>query len=156
MAVDLHSIYEQGFDVKKLGPSQKKEFSRNRLTTFSPALAIILHFITLGIFTWIYYGIQHGRLPRVHPGDFGAGKAIGFSFIPFFNIYWMFIFWLRLVDRVNFQAKLRNKQPRIEKGLMLATLIVGLIPYVGAFSFLILYPVCIGIIQSAINELARS
>ncbi|MBD3259489.1 hypothetical protein GF371_02545 [Candidatus Woesearchaeota archaeon] len=156
MAVDLYRIYEEGFDVRKLSASQKKGFKSHGLKQFSPAAAIILHFITFGIFTWIYYGLQHGRLPKAHPKDFGSAAAILLMLVPFFNLYWIFMFWLKLADRVNFQLKLRNKHPSVERGLVLAACIVGIIPYVNIFSWLILYPVCIGIIQSAINDIARS
>ncbi|MDD5591620.1 MAG: hypothetical protein PHY18_06845, partial [Dehalococcoidales bacterium] len=59
--------------------------------------------------------------------DFGAGRAIGFWFIPGFNLYWVFRFCLRLVDRVNFQLRLRGLKTTIGRGFVLATVIIGVI-----------------------------
>ena len=148
-------IYDPAFELGKLSNEQRKEFSQHQfVSTFSTALVIVLHFVTIGIFTLIYFGLKHSNLPLIKQDDFGAGKAIGFMFIPFFNIYWQFRFWLRLVDRVNFQFRLKGHQPPISKGLMLATVIVGLIPYVG-FASIVMYPICIGQIQIATNRLAQ-
>ena len=109
----------------------------------------------MGIFTTIFCGLKHSQFPLIKPDDFGAGKAIGFMFIPFFNIYWMFVFWLRLTDRINFQFKIRNQIAPVSRGLVLAALIVMFVPYLGMLvSGLILMPIAIGQIQSSCNTLA--
>ncbi|MBW2987365.1 hypothetical protein KY336_02330 [Candidatus Woesearchaeota archaeon] len=155
MAADLHELYHQDFKIKKLSAKQKSKFKKHSLKYFPAAVSIILHIITMGIFTIIFYGVQHGKFPKAHPKDFGTGKAIGFMFIPFFNYYWLFMFWLRMADRINFQFKLRNKTPRVEKGLVIATCVIQFIPYVGLLSYFVLFPIMIGFVQGGINELAR-
>jgi hypothetical protein len=148
-------IYNSTFDLSTLSNEQRSEFRQHQFTsTFPTAVVILLHFVTVGIFTLVYFGLKHSKLPMIKHNDFKAGKAIGFMFIPFFNLYWQFRFWLRLVDRVNLQLRLRGSPPTISKDLMLATIIVGLIPFVN-FAAVVMYPICIGQIQIACNKLAE-
>jgi len=93
------------------------------------------------------------KLPPAKEGDFRAGKGIGFMFIPFFNLYWLFRFVLSLTDRLNFQFRLRGQKPPISRGLALASCIVYVIPYVDAISWLLLMPIVAGQMQAATNRL---
>jgi len=146
-------VYDLGYELGDLSDEQRQEFAQHKMASaFSVAAAIVLHFVTFGLFTLIYYGFKHSELPVIKHDDFGAGRAIGFSFIPFFNLYWQFVFWLRLVDRLNFQLRLRGLEPSISKGLMLVTLILGLVPVVN-LACLVMFPICIGQIQMACNNL---
>ena len=146
-------VYDPGYDLAGLRDEQRQEYAQHKITSaFSVAAAIVLHFFTFGLFTLIYYGFKHSELPMIKHDDFGAGRAIGFYFIPFFNLYWQFVFWLRLVERLNFQLRLRGLEPSISKGLMLATLILGLVPVVN-LACLVTFPICIGQIQMACNSM---
>jgi len=128
--------------------------AQHRLTRFEPAVVIILHFVTFGLFTFIWFGLKHGQLPVVAQDDPSAGKAIGFMFIPFFNLYWLFVYWMRLCDRINFQLALRGLPPKAPKGLAQGTCICTLIPYAGGLlNYFILMPILAGTLQSAINML---
>lgn len=152
----LQDIYHEEFDLSILTQTEEKEFKEHRIKKTFPAwLCVFLHFITLGIFPFFYFGIKHGQLPKIKDDDPSAGKAIGFMFIPFFNLYWRFIFWLRLVDRLNFQHRLRSKRIIINRDLMLASLIIGLIPYVGLIAFLFIEPFIFYKAQIAINALVN-
>jgi hypothetical protein len=152
----IGDIYDPAFDLSSLSDEQRSEFGQHQFTsTFPTAAVIVLSFLTLGLFVLIYFGLKHSELPMIKHDDFKAGKAIGFMFIPFFNLYWQFRFWLRLVDRVNLQLRLRGLPPTISKGLMLATIIISLIPCVD-FAAIIMYPICIGEIQIACNKLAET
>jgi len=138
-----------------LTPEQRQQYMQNRLTSFPTWAVVVLHFLTIGIFTTIYQGLKFDKLPPVKHDDFGAGKAIGFLFIPFFNLYWIFRFWLSLTDRINFQFRLRGQQPAVSRGIILANCIVGLIPYLGwVVAALILSPIAVAQLQSATNRLA--
>ncbi len=153
----IGDVYKPHFELISLSDEQRRAFARHEFTlTFSIDAVIGMHFITLGLFTLIYFGLKHSQLPIIRHDDFGARRAIGFMFIPFFNLYWQFRFWLRLVDRVNFQSRLAGLRPTISRGLMLATIIVGLIPAVNAAALLVMYPICIVQIQRACNELAEA
>jgi len=147
------AIYDPRFDLSDLAPEQKDAFMQHRIDyAFSVDALLLLHFVTLGLFSLIYFGLMHSRLPMIKYDDFRAKRAIGFSFIPFFNLYWIFRFWLRLVDRLGLQTRFRGFRLAIPESLMRATIIVSLIP-VAWFAALIMYPVCIAQIQSSCNEL---
>src|SRR5438874_12371470 len=68
-------------------------------TSFPVVAVILLHYVTCGIFPLIWLNLMHGKLPRVRADDPSAGKAIGFCFIPFFNLYWIFFTYRRLCLR---------------------------------------------------------
>jgi len=175
-------IYQSTFDLNSLTDEQRREYSQHQFTgTFSAGLTIFLHLITAGIFTIIYFGLKHSKLPKIRHDDFGAGRAIGFMFIPGFNAYWVFRFCLRLVDRVNFQLRLRGLQPTIGRGFLLATVIISLVLFPVAFLVpmfsqivpavivrytiypvivgytipVVMYTICVGKGQIATNRLAE-
>src|SRR5947209_950428 len=105
--VDLNQVFT---------PEQREQYKQNSLSSFSTAGAVILSLITFGLFSTIYYQLKHDQLPKVKPDDPSAGKAIGFMFIPLFNIYWQFVAWPGLIDRINFQFRLRGKPSPISRG----------------------------------------
>lgn len=60
---------------------------------------------------------------------FSPGEAVGYLFIPFYNLYWMFVMPPALcdaIDRVNHESGSPARAPR---GLALAAAIVQLVPY---------------------------
>jgi len=87
--------------------------------------AVVLGFILL--YRW-WDAIQDGN-PQTTPG-----KAVGFSFIPFFNIYWAYVAFVGLSKDINVYCKERGIPAEVNEGLALAYYIVMLttcIPYVG-------------------------
>src|SRR5262245_5726344 len=150
----MYNIYDETRDPGRLlTPQQLEELKVNTLSDFPVWLVVVLHFLTLGLFTLIYHGLKFNRLPRAKHDDFGTGKAIGFMFIPFFNLYWVFRYVLNLTDRLNFQLRLRGEPPRVNRGLALASCIVYVIPYVGVISWLILMPIVSGQWQATANRI---
>ena len=127
------------------------------LSYFSVGLVVLLHFVTLGIFPMIWFGMMHDKMPKLRPDDPSAGKAIGFMFIPFFNIFWVFFSYLRLCDRVAEQRRLHGLPEQSLRGLALAACIIGVLPYinflVGSF---ILWPIFFGKLQASVNELVAA
>ncbi|MFT6184326.1 MAG: hypothetical protein ACJAYM_001851 [Flavobacteriales bacterium] len=149
-------VYDELFDINRLTDDEKKRFSKTRFTDeMSVGVCILLHFITCGIFTIIYCGLKYDNLPKVKSDDFGAGQAIGFLFIPFFNIYWQFIFWRTLAARINFQFRLRGQEGPISMELATAFCIMTLIPFVNLLNFFIIAPILLSQVQTASIELAR-
>ena len=126
----------------------------HQFSTFPVAVVILLHYVTLGIFTMIYLNLLHGKMPQIRHDDPSAGKAIGFLFIPFFNIYWVFFTYCRLCDRINEQRRSNGLPDSVPKGLAITMCILMLIPYISMLSWLILTPIFAGIVQSNVNELA--
>lgn len=148
-------VYNDTFDLNSLSHSDKINYQKNQfLTTFNIGSAILLHFLTFGIFTTISCGLKHSKLPRVKENDFSAGKAFGFLFIPFFNIYWLFVFWRKLAKRINLQFRLRRLAPPISMELVTTICIMNFLPFGIFVNFFILLPVVLGQIQSACNKLA--
>jgi hypothetical protein len=90
------------------------------------------------------------KFPQVKPDDPSAGKAIAFVLIPYLNIFYgIWVMWPRFIDRVNFQLRLRGRQPVVTHSNMILTLILSI--------FIIGLPLAlinINKTQKAINELA--
>ena len=129
---------------------------RHSLKTFPTALVILLHYVSLGIFTTVWLNLMHGKMPRIRADDPSAARAIGFLFIPFFNFYWVFFTYHRLCVRINEQRARAGLVGRVPTGLAITMCIVMLIPYVGVVCFLVLAPIFAGIVQSRVNELVRA
>ena len=150
----LYNVYDEAADLNRvLTPYQRDISSQHALTRFPTWAVVVLHFLTLGLFTLIYQGLKFSRLPLVKDNDFKAGKGIGFMFIPLFGYYWIFRFTLSLTDRLNFQLRLRGERPSISRGLALATCIAAVIPYADLVAFLILFPIVAGQWQAATNHI---
>lgn len=148
-------VYSKYFNMNNIDVKEEDYTKNLFFDTFSVGVGILLHFLTFGIFTIIFCGLKHSKLPKIKSDDFSGGKAIGFLFIPFFNFYWLFVFWRRLAMRINFQFRLRNEKSPVSIGLATAICILTFIPYLGgAINFLVLMPILFSQIQSASNTLA--
>jgi hypothetical protein len=128
----------------------------HQLSSFSGAALVLLHFVTLGIFSWIHFNLMHGKMPPRRPDDPSAGKAVGFMFIPIFSIYWWFFSNLRLMDRINEQRVAAGLPPSAPKGFFIACSVLLIIPLVNYISILILFPIMWGTMQGCVNELVRT
>ncbi len=106
----------------------------------------------------MWAAIQDGGFARTTPG-----KAVGFMFIPFFNIYWIFqAFWGFSKD---YNTKIEAQQIGTEylpEGLFLTACILplcGMIPFVGGFvqiANMVIVIICLNYICNAINALAST
>lgn len=142
-------------DPRFLPLPERARLAQHTLRPFSPVAAVILNFITFGLFGFFYYSAKHDRMPVAATNDPSAGKAIGFQFIPYFNLYWMFFNNRRLCDRLDLQLRLRGLPNAAPKGLATAACILTLIPYIGwAIAWLFLWPIVTARLQSTINRVA--
>jgi hypothetical protein len=129
----------------------------HQLTTFPAAVAILLHYVTFGIFTIIWLNVMHGRMCRVRADDPSAGRAIGFCFIPLFNLYWIFFTYRRLCLRIDEQRNLYGLPASNLTGLATAACIFQILPYLNFLvAYLMLTPIFIGMMQASVNELVRT
>jgi hypothetical protein len=97
---------------------------------------LLWNFLSLNIFGAIYLNLLHGRMPRLRANDPSAGQAIGFLFIPFFNFYWLFFTYLRLVDRLDEQRAMRGIRPGGIRQLALQNCILTIVGAVLWFTFI--------------------
>jgi hypothetical protein len=143
-------------DLHAIGPGEREVLGAHQLESFPVWAAAILHLATFGLFSLVFYGIQQGRLPRVTHDDPTASKAIGYSFIPFFNVYWLFFNTLRLCDRVTLQYRLRGRSEEAPRGLVLSASVVSVVGFFGFFlSLFTLWPIATCMLQHRINQLVK-
>lgn len=121
-------VYSDSVDLNQtLTPELREAYKHNLLTPGVPAWAfVILSVITFGVFGAVYLQLKQSKLPEVKPDDPSTGKAIGFMFIPLFNLYWYFVVWRRLVDRVNFQYRLRGRQSPLNHRQVMAAQVLSI------------------------------
>lgn len=93
-------------------------------------LGIIALVNRLSIIYHCWAAIQDGGRARTKPAE-----AIGFLFIPLFNIYWIFVAYKGLAEDMNNYQLMRNfNHRRVDEGLPLTFCvmsILGVIPYLG-------------------------
>ncbi len=77
------------------------------------------------------WSIIQGISARTTPG-----KAVGFLFIPVFNIYWAFVAYVGLAADVNKFAVSQGLKIRINYSLAVASCVILLIPYLNFISFI--------------------
>jgi len=65
-----------------------------------PASAVVFTIITLGIYQIFWLHRVFTELHARGSTETTPGKAVGFHFIPFFNLVWIFIVWKRLGDAI--------------------------------------------------------
>jgi GYF domain 2 len=105
------------------------------------AVSIPLAFIVIGFFTAaaagvIAYILLYRYWQVIQDGNVRTtpGKAVGYSFIPFFNFYWIFQAFHGLTQDMNRYVRERNIQaPAVSEGLGLTFCILilcSVIPYV--------------------------
>ena len=138
-----------------LSETDKAYLRQHRLSSFSAPLAVLLHFLTFGLFSLIHFGLQHDKLPQAKRDDPSGAKAVGFSFIPYFNLYWFVFQPMRLTDRLNLQDRIRDREDGTNRGLMLTLSILGMIPYINILIGIPLYSIGVYKLQKQINRLAE-
>lgn len=127
-----------------------------------PVIGAVLLSMFVPFFPLIYYGLVHGNLPRRRPDDPTAGKAIGFSFIPFFNIYWACFFWIRLCTRINDESMRVGLPPAAPRTLVIAMCWCYLGMFIPFLNILVVIAECVmaiiavAQIQSSLNALAAA
>lgn len=155
MMLQSAAVYPN-LETRLLPLPERARLANHSLSSFPVAASVILNFITFGIFGFFHFNLKHGDLPAAAANDPSGGKALGFHFIPYFNMfYWKFFAYRRLCDRLNLQLRLRGLPDHAPKGLMTAIAILNLIPYLGwAVNILFMYPIAAGRLQATINRAA--
>jgi len=148
-------VYQLSFDLRTVPALLLNYWGGWRPRPFSSVGAVLIDLVTCGgLFGTIFYGLKFDDLPKASREDFGAGKGIGFMFIPYFNFYWQFRFWWGLVDRINLQLRLRGWAALlVSRGLATATCVLALCCPPAHF---ICREILIYRLQEAINAMAAA
>jgi hypothetical protein len=154
VALPPQAAYE--LDVRYLPLEERARLSSHSVKRFPVWAVGVLNLLTFGLFPLIHFGMIHDRLPRAAHNDPTAGKAIGFQFIPYFNLYWVFFSSRRLADRLSLQFRLRGLPDRGPKGLLTAASVLTVIPYVNlVIGFPIMWTIAACVLQSKVNRVAE-
>jgi len=137
---------------------------QHRLTPFSVAGLLLLHYVTFGVFTLVYLNLMHDKLPKLRRWDPSGLTAVGLSFVPGVNLIWFFFTFHRLSLRINEQRRFRNLPENAPQSLavIIPTLALcgcaaSMLPLTGwvllGATLYVLIPVFIAVLQASINEL---
>ena len=102
--------------------------------------ALILASGLVAMIGFVYSLISLGRCWAILQGTTArttVNKAISFLFIPFFNLYWMFIAYAGLANDANKYADQQKLTRRISYGLAITVCISTLIPFLNLFTLII-------------------
>jgi hypothetical protein len=152
-ALPTDTVYKM--DVRGMPLQERARIAQHTLRPFPVIATVLLNFISFGLFGLIHFGMMHDRMPRAADNDPSSGKAIGYQFIPYYNLYWVFFNSLRLCDRLTLQFRLRAQQDHAPRGLMMATCVCSVIPYVNILALLFLWPITAGVLQASVNRAAQ-
>jgi len=142
-------------------PQTSMDLARGAITPF-PVIGTVLLSIFVPLFALIYFGLVHGNLPKRRPDDPSAAKAIGFSFIPIFNIYWACFFWIRLCTRINDESVRVGLSPTAPRTLVIAICwcqLGLLIPFLNILAMIalgVMFIVALVQLQNSVNNLTEA
>jgi len=89
---------------------------------------LLLHFLTAGIFSFFWLLSRHSVLPNLRADDPSTSKAIGLCFVPFYNLYWFVVVFVRLTDRGNQFARSLNSPKKVPRAMAFVVAALYLIP----------------------------
>jgi len=127
----------------------------HRLNSFPIWALVLLHYVTFGIFSIVWLNIYHGKMPKRRPDDPSAGKAVGFLFIPFYNLYWLFVTHIRLCERLGEERKNCGLEDDETRSLAIVTCVLHVIPCINYLSLFAVYPIFASFVQASVNEIVR-
>ncbi len=149
-------------------PRPKRDPGAHRLTRFPVGLVILFNCLTLGLFSSIRFNLMHGQMPKLRRDDPSAAQGFWFLLIPFYNLYWFFFTYLRLVTRINEQRALRGLPPSNLRWLVVLSCVLTIVSTV-IFMFvipggglfinpvsLVVWCVLFSVIQGRVNELVEA
>ena len=113
--------------------------TEDSLSDAGAVIGVLALFIgsTMVIYGTVYMYILLYRLWKIIPPDIARTtpyKAVGFCFIPFFNLYWHFVAFMGLGEDMNKVLQSQGIQHRVNAGLgMTASILfcISILPYIG-------------------------
>lgn len=85
--------------------------------------------LVASVFSWYVFLYRAWDQAQAFTNRTTPGKAVGFLFIPFFNLYWHFVAYLHLARAMNFELAHRrvDPQPRVSEGLTIAACVLAIL-----------------------------
>jgi hypothetical protein len=137
-------------DLTGLPEGLRAAYRAHRLTPTAPWKIVALHVLTFGLSSLVHFARMSDRLPKLsHDDPTGAKAALGFL-LPYYNLYWLFAYPLRLADRINLQLRLRGAAPAVSRGELVVAGVLT-IPFYFVFPIFWLIPAWRA--QRAVNAL---
>jgi hypothetical protein len=99
---------------------------------FPVAVLVLLHFMTGGVFTFFWITCMHGRLPKLQPHHPSGGRAVLFSMLPLVNLFWAFLCYPVLADRLNELRRRHELRGAIPRSLVVTAVVMLVFPAVMA------------------------
>ncbi len=96
-------------------------------------LIALINFLVLLFRVW-RFTIDQSRHHNFTPSIDTPGKAVGFLFIPIYNLYWAFQVIGKLPVNLNAVADVKGSSQRVSEGLgkaLTVLMVIGVIPFVG-------------------------
>ena len=122
-----------------------------------PLLGVVFLLVALvAAMVWLYKGWESvpGQMRYTDAGRWiTPGQAVGYNFIPFYNLYWVFVANLGLCEAINRTLVAQGKQPRAPKGLAIAACVSQLVPYCNLLVGPILWAVYMFMVDGARKEM---
>lgn len=136
---------------------------RTRNFDFTPFIVILIVYI-LGavLFIWgitYYYRLLYRAWQTIQDKNARTTpqKAVGYLFIPFYNLYWIFVAYLGFAKDYNsFLRRMDIKMPALNENFFLAYCILQvlyIVPYVGALTAIPAFVLSIIICNSMIDAI---
>lgn len=123
-----------------------------------PIIGIVFLFLVpIASMIWLYKAWSTVP-PEMRYTDGGKqvtpGTAVGYCFIPFYNLYWIFVANVGLCEAINRSLLARGGQARAPRGLAIAACVAHLVPYCNLLASPILWTIYMFSVDGARKELA--
>jgi hypothetical protein len=117
---------------------------------------IFLFLVPVASMIWLYQS-WNTVPPDMRYTDGGKavtpGTAVGYCFIPFYNLYWIFVANVGLCDAINRTLLAKGGAARAPKGLAIAACVAHLVPYCNLLLSPILWTVYMFMLDGARKEM---
>nr|MBR9809478.1 DUF4339 domain-containing protein [bacterium] len=151
---ELSGSYENGTDQpEQLNPDDDaqgetpspEEMASSINAAIIPGVGLLIGLIIITIAMILSYIFVYRAWYILQPGGArtSPGKAVGFMFIPLFNIYWMFVSfhgWAQDWNRIRNSHSNLTSIPPVSEGLFLAgpiCIVVSIVPLIGVLASLV-------------------
>lgn len=120
---------------------------------FPVAAMLLLACITATVFGVVAILRNLDTLPREFPDQQRFRDVAWKLLVPFFNLFWAYLAWLELSDRLERELARRGHPRRLPRRLLTATFLLLPVPFLD-LAALLLIPILAAWFQNAVNQLA--